>query len=270
MKIKFYKNFLIILIMSLILLPASCNSESQGTPAYGNDLADIFESSVSDLTKRFSMCYNKTTDPQFKLDQEDEALIILISAHRDYTNKELEKRKLCRDNIEQLACDSETLLNGKLSDIEGCLYYENTDGFPSLRTSCENFFYNFCYNSRGCTDDVECFQYAGGPFREACSEELRDGDYQCTGSISKNDICVDVWTEYTNGCHDFPGFIDESKISKYCDHLSSTSYIEDSTLQNQFTSCSEAISNYGMASCSLYDEINYDFETITECQFLFD
>ncbi len=255
-------KYLILTILSVLLFSCSegnngnWNGDNNGSPKPGVDyrLAEQYNSFV----EKNAEC-NIVIENNFQAD---------LYGTRSLTEQEEIKNKNCIANIKALTCDSESIIKNDLSLVTDCLYYENTEGFPTAKDICETHLKGFCQAPRHCVDGVYCDMYEGAkPFRKSCAESGNDtGEYTCTGDYDNAPFCKPFWVEYTSGCHDEPGYIKENSFDDLCDKFENVLLIEDNSIIEQFESCYNARPQ----SCEGLYDLNYDISTVTECQFIFE
>ncbi len=255
-------KYLIFLIISIFIISCeSSKNENNGKQEIG--IAQTLELEYGELSEKSESC---------NLDHNDKMKEIIIYFSTYYSRRvttEIEREKYisCRTNIEALTCESEAVINFDLSTVPDCLYYENTEGFPTGKNICESRMNDFCHAPRYCVDGVICDPFSGAkPFRQSCAESGSDtGTYTCTGDYDNAPFCKPFWVEYTSGCHDEPGYVKENSFDNLCDKFGDVLLIEDDSVVEQFDACYNARPH----SCEDLYDINYDISTIPECQFIF-
>ncbi len=257
-----------LLLFLLVFILISCEEKKENTePIDESDISliEIFQAQQSYL-------YSIVTDKCKKEITTDDIIIPKYVGYEKATLEELNKSISCENNITLLDCDSKAVVNYDLSLIPDCLFYENTEGFPTWKTTCENFMIGFCNSPRNCVNGVQCDPYQGEkPFRESCEDpENNEGAYTCTGDYNNVPFCKPFWVEYKSGCHDFPGYVKKDSFKDFCTHIGNSLLMDDDTIFDKLKSCSYAISgNVNVEpTCSDYYAINYDLASIQECQFL--
>jgi len=259
-------KYLILAILSLLLF--SCENG-------GNENSGKQDEGIGGLlSSEYGQLKIKSEDCGLNYDDKMREISIYFTTYyptRVATTLENEKYISCRTNIEALNCESEAIINFDLSTVTDCLYYENTEGFPTGKNICESRMNDFCHAPRHCVEGVSCEVYQGGmPFRKGCAEPST-GAYTCTGDYDNAPFCKPFWVEYTSGCHDEPGYVKENSFDNLCDKFGNVLLIEDDSIVEQFETCFNAIPHQGdYYTCEDLYDINYDISTITECQFIFE
>lgn len=237
-----YVKFIFIFIFIILLLPA-CVKDDPGD--FLGIRADI-EVEIDLFTQKMKSC---------GIDSETISLIDKeYYGGRRITSLENKKSKNCMDNIREMSCEKFAKVKS-LSEIEDCLYLENTDGFPTARFYCTRFFASKCRGVRTCTNYQECNDYNGNSQQDCFSTETCPGDIdlvpQCTGIIEELD---------SDGCHDanYLG-VDSDKIEELnCLHLSDEAIIKHPELIERIEQCDESTKKF-YGECFEHNGTHYDF-----------
>ncbi len=259
---RFIMKYLILAILSLLLF--SCgNGGNENSGKQDEGIGGV-------LSSEYGQLKIKSEDCGLNYENKMREISIYFTTYyptRVATTLENEKYISCRTNIEALNCESDAVVNFDLLTVPDCLFYENTEGFPTGKNICESRMNDFCHAPRYCVDGVSCDPFSGEkPFRQTCAESGSDtGAYTCTGDYNNAPFCKPFWVEYTSGCHDKAGYVKENSFDDLCDKFGDVLLIEDDSVVEQFDACYNARPH---SFEDLYD-INYDISTITECQFIF-